>query len=270
MREKGIDRRRFGKTLGAAAVGGALGSSPEVEGASAETIHPAQEPASNDAAPRVDAYTFFTAEEAAFVDAATDRLIPADELGPGARDAGVTFFIDRQLSGAYGSAAKWYMQGPWGESVPEQGYQRPLTPRELYRLSIARVNELSRSRHDERFDLLSQHEQEALLKEMEQESLPLPDVPIREFFSMLLANTMEGFFSDPIYGGNRDKVGWRLVGFPGVGASYRDRIARFNEPYDVEPVSIEDVLERRAKVDEHGHVRHEPLPGRWNAGRKGG
>lgn len=132
------------------------------------------------------------------------------------------------------------------------------------------MNELSRSRHDERFDLLSHDEQEALLKEMEQGSLLLPDVPIQEFFSMLLDNTMEGFFSDPIHGGNRDKVGWRLVGFPGVGASYRDRVTRFNEPYDVEPVSIEDVLERRAKVDEHGHVRHEPLTGGRNAGRKGG
>lgn len=270
MTENGIDRRAFGKTLGAAAVGGALGSSLEVEAAPAETIPPAQEIGSKGPAPHVDAYTFFTAEEAAFVDAATDRLIPADELGPGAPEAGVTVFIDRQLSGAYGSAAKWYMQGPWGESVPEQGYQRPLTPRELYRLCIAGLNELSRSRHDERFDLLSHDEQEALLKEMEQGSLPLPDVPIQEFFSMLLTNTMEGFFSDPIYGGNRDKVGWRLVGFPGVGASYRDRIARFNEPYDVEPVSIEDVLERRAKVDEHGHVRHEPLPGGRNAGRKSG
>jgi gluconate 2-dehydrogenase gamma chain len=260
MKENGIDRRQFGRILGAAGVGGALGSSLEA----------AQELASKDSARHVDAFTFFTAEEAAFVEAATARLIPADELGPGAREAGVVVFIDRQLSGAYGSAAKWYMQGPWGESVPEQGYQRPLTPRELYRLCIARLNELCRTRHDERFDLLSPDEQEALLKEMEQGSLPLADVPIQEFFSMLIANTMEGFFSDPIYGGNRDKVGWRLVGFPGVGASYRDHVVRFNEPYDVEPVSIEDVLERRAKVDEHGHVRHEPLPGRRDAGRKGG
>lgn len=270
MTEHGIDRRRFGKALGAAAVGGALGSSPQVGADSAETIRPAQELGPKDPAPHVDAYTFFTAEEAAFVNAATGRLIPADELGPGAREAGVTVFIDRQLSGAYGSAARWYMQGPWGESVPEQGYQRPLTPRELYRLSIARLNELSRSRHDERFDLLSPGEQDSLLKEMEEGSLPLPDVPIQEFFSMLLTNTMEGFFSDPIHGGNRDKVGWRLVGFPGVGASYRDHISRFNELYEVEPVSIEDVLERRAKTDEHGHVRHQPLPGGRDATRKSG
>lgn len=102
-----------------------LGSSLEAVTAPVETIQPAQELASKDPAPHVDAYTFFTAEEAAFVDAATDRLIPADELGPGAREAGVTVFIDRQLSGAYGSAAKWYMQGPWGGKRSRAGVSAP-------------------------------------------------------------------------------------------------------------------------------------------------
>jgi gluconate 2-dehydrogenase gamma chain len=251
MTGKGIDRREFGKILGAAGVGRAL---------SARAASPplVQETGRERSPRRVEAYTFLTSEEAAFVDAAADRFIPSDELGPGAREAGVTVFIDRQLSGAYGTAAKWYMRGPFGESAPEQGYQRPLTPQELYRVSIAAVNELSRQRHVERFDLLSPERQDGILKEMEEGTLPIEGLPIAEFFSMLLSNTMEGFFSDPIYGGNRDKVGWRLVGFPGVGASYRNRVERYGEPYDVEPVSIEDVLERRARVDEHGHVLHAP------------
>ncbi len=255
MTGKGIDRREFGKILGVAGVGRALGAPTEA------TLHRAQDVATDPGARRVEAYTFFTAEEAGFVDAAVERLIPPDELGPGAREAGVTVFIDRQLSGAYGTAAKWYMQGPFGESTPEQGYQRPLTPQELYRVSIAAANALTRSRHDERFDLLSPEQQDGILKEMEQGTLPVEDVPIAEFFSMLLANTMEGFFSDPIYGGNRDKIGWRLVGFPGVGGSYRNHIERYDESYDVEPVSIEDVLEHRARVDERGHVLHEPRLG---------
>lgn len=247
----GIDRREFGKILGAAGVGRALGP---IEAPAT----PVQDAGSEPSARRAEAHRFFTSEEAAFVDAAVDRLIPSDELGPGAREAGVTVFIDRQLAGAYGTAAKWYMQGPFGESTPEQGYQRPLTPQELYRVAIAASNALSRSRHDERFDLLSPEQQDGILAELEAGTLPLGDVPVEEFFSMLLANTMEGFFSDPMYGGNRDKVGWRLVGFPGVGASYRNLIERYDEPYDVEPVSIEDVLEKRAQVDEHGHVVHEP------------
>ena len=261
MAGNGIGRREFGKILGAAGVGEAMG-------VSAGSVAEGAQEARSRSAEHVDAYTFFTKVEAAFVDAAVDRLIPADELGGGAREAGVTLFIDRQLSGAYGYGAKWYMRGPWGESLPEQGYQRPLTPRELYRLSIAKMNELAQSRHDERFDRLSHEEQESLLREMEEGSLPFPDVPVAEFFSMLLTNTMEGFFSDPIYGGNRDKIGWRLVGFPGVAASYRKWIERYDEPYEVEPVSIEDVLERRARVDEHGHVLHEPLSTLGNAAKR--
>jgi gluconate 2-dehydrogenase gamma chain len=249
--EDGIDRRAFGKILGAAGMGTAL--SP------VELGHESLQDAATEAsAPRAAAYTFFTSEEAAFVDAAVDRLIPSDELGPGAREAGVTVFIDRQLSGAYGTAAKWYMQGPFGESAPEQGYQRPLTPQELYRVAIGASNALCRSRHDDRFDHLSAEQQDSILAAMEDGSLDLDDAPIADFFSMLLANCMEGFFSDPVYGGNREKAGWRLVGFPGVGGSYRNRIERYDEPYDVEPVSIEDVLARRARVDEHGHVLHEP------------
>jgi gluconate 2-dehydrogenase gamma chain len=248
----GIGRREFGKLLGAAGVSRALRP--------IESQTTPAEPAGATASPAqgAHAYTFFTAEEAAFVDAAVDRLIPPDDLGPGARDAGVTVFIDRQLSGAYGTAGKWYMQGPFGESAPEQGYQRPLTPQELYRVSIAALNALARGRHDERFDLLTPEQQDGILTELDEGTLQVEDAPVAEFFSMLLSNTMEGFFSDPMYGGNRDKVGWRLVGFPGVGASYRDRIEHYDEPYDVEPVSIEDVLDRRARVDEHGHVVHEP------------
>ena len=248
MAGRGLNRRQFGKILGAAGVGGAL----DPAGASAST---------QDGEPQghVAAFTFFTGDEAAFVEAAIDHLIPADELGPGAREAGVAVFIDRQLSGALGTAAKWFMQGPWGESVPEQGYQLPLTPRQLYRLCIDEINVLCESQYGERFDRSSSEQQRAVLEAMDDDSLPLPGVPIAEFFSMFLQNTIEGFFADPIYGGNRDKVGWRLVGFPGVGAAYFRHFRKYNEPYLVEPVSIEDVVSRRARLDEYGHVEHEPL-----------
>jgi gluconate 2-dehydrogenase gamma chain len=73
----------------------------------------------------------------------------------------------------------------------------------------------------------------------------------------LLKNTEEGFFSDPMYGGNRDKVGWRLIGFPGIAsADYRDKLADYDVAYDVKPVSILDIEEGRAKVDAQGYPRH--------------
>ena len=249
MAGRGVNRRQFGKILGAAGVGSAL--------------DPAAAPAQDaEARERVDALQYFTRDEAAFVDAAVDHLIPADELGPGALEAGVRTFIDRQLAGTFGTAAKWYMQGPWGEATPEQGYQRPLTPQKLYRLCIAAINEHCQSEYGEPFDGASSEQQLAVLRAMDDGSLSIPGVPIRDFFRMLHQNTIEGFFADPVHGGNRDKVGWRLVGFPGVAASYYRHFGKFNEPYEVEPVGIEDVVNRRAELDDHGHVIHERLPKR--------
>src|SRR5207247_1872500 len=79
-------------------------------------------------------YMYLTQPEVAFVEAAVARLIPADELGPGAKEAGVACFIDRQLVGAWGTMAKMYRQGPWPEGTPQQGYQSPLTPQQVYRV----------------------------------------------------------------------------------------------------------------------------------------
>jgi gluconate 2-dehydrogenase gamma chain len=260
-----VSRRAFGKFLGLA---GAAHAVPALEGlpspptanspAAAASAEAAQAPARASSA---RAFTFFTPDEAAFVEAAIDRIIPADDLGPGAADADVAIFIDRQLAGAYGSGGKWYMRGPWGQSAREQGYQLPLTPQQLYRLAIAEVDRHVTARQGRPFSQLPASERDALLREMDSGTLAIDGVDLKTFFEMLLGNTMEGFFSDPVHGGNRDKAGWRLVGFPGVAASYLSRVGRYNEPYRVEPVGIADVLEGRARQDEHGHVIHEPLEG---------
>lgn len=86
-------------------------------------------------------YQFLSAAEVAFLNAAAARLIPADELGPGAKEAGAAIFIDRQLAGPYGQAAHWYMQGPWGNGDKSQGYQSRMSPAELYRAAIEAVDE---------------------------------------------------------------------------------------------------------------------------------
>lgn len=204
-----------------------------------------------------EGYAFFTPPESAFVEAAVSRLIPKDELGPGALEAGVSYFIDQQLSGVFGTGAKTYRQGPWGESIPEQGYQLPLSPQELYRLGIALTNQHCTKKYGKTFDALAPQEQDDVLKGLDSGNVSLGEVPPKIFFGMLYDNTMEGFFADPIYGGNRDKVGWKLVGFPGVAASYAGLIEQYNKPYEVEPVGIADVLQGNAGLDEHGHVVHE-------------
>jgi gluconate 2-dehydrogenase gamma chain len=206
-----------------------------------------------------EALRFFTAPEAAFVEAALARLIPADELGPGAREAGVAYFIDRELAGAFGAGARTYRQGPWAEGTPEQGFQLPLTPKQIYRAAIAETDGHCRARYGKAFEDLGAPERDAVLKELESGAIALASVPAPLFFAMLWANTREGFLADPLYGGNRDKAGWKLVGFPGVAAAYIDEIERHNVPYRVVPVSIADIQQGHAPVDAHGHAVHTRL-----------
>ncbi len=239
-----MSRRKFLEMLGAMGIVSML---PSEAGAQTKGLGTLRE-----------GYAFFTAPESAFVEAAVSRLIPKDELGPGALEAGVSYFIDQQLAGTFGTGAKTYRQGPWGESIPEQGYQLPLTPQEVYRLGIALTNTYCTKKYGKTFDGLSGQEQEEVLKGLDSGTVLLGELPAKTFFGMLYDNTMEGFFADPIYGGNRDKVGWKLVGFPGVAASYAGLIEQYNKPYEVEPVGIADVLQGHASLDDHGHVVHKP------------
>ena len=87
--------------------------------------------------------TWFTAEEWAFVNAAVARLIPADEQGPGALEAGVPEYIDRQMNTPYATGALWFMQGPFNaDAAPEMGWQSKLVPQQIYRLGIAATEAL--------------------------------------------------------------------------------------------------------------------------------
>jgi len=183
-------------------------------------------------------YLFFRPEEAAAVDALVARLVPNDELGPGAKEAGVTTFIDRQLAGPYGGHDWLYMQGPFpANPLPSQGLQSPVVPRDGYRQGLAALAEYCRSTYSGKvFADLPPAEQDKVLTGLEKGEVKIKDG--RAFFDLLLANTMEGFFSDPIYGGNRDMVGWKLVGFPGTRYDYRDVMAKPNQPYTLPPVAI--------------------------------
>ena len=250
------DRRRFLKSLGALSAAGRI----PARLASGET------PASPEAGPGPDphpqAFVYFTAPEAEFVEAALARLIPADELGAGAKEAGVAVFIDRQLTGAFGMMERGYRLGPWLEGTPQQGDQSPLTPREIYRAAIGEIEAFCRGKHGRSFAQLEAPEQDEVLRGLDEGTLALASVKGPSFFSLLWENVQEGFFADPIYGGNRDKVGWRLVGFPGVAAVYTEQIERHGVPYRVEPVSIADLQQKRVRVDAHGHPLHVKPDGR--------
>jgi gluconate 2-dehydrogenase gamma chain len=237
---EGPNRRDFLKsvgTVGASGIAAAVG----IESVEAQTGPAAAAPSSAVAVSH--AYTFLTAPEAAFIEAAVDRLIPADELTPAGSDCGVAIFIDRQLAGAWGSGDRTYMQGPWQKGVPTQGYQSPLTPAEFFRAGIASANAYCRKTLQKDFDRLTADQQIKVLQDLEQGRITFEQgVSAQEFFNLLLATTMQGFFADPVYGGNRDKVAWKMIGFPGVVAIYSEHIKTYrNKKYDAEPKSIVDL-----------------------------
>ncbi|MEW9682820.1 gluconate 2-dehydrogenase subunit 3 family protein [Pseudomonas sp. TE50-2] len=182
--------------------------------------------------------TFFTQEEWAFVSAAVAVLIPTDALGAGAADAGVPEFIDRQLNTRYGSGGLWYMQGPFHPDAPsELGYQLKLNPQEIYRLGIAETDAWCKAQFGKAFAQLGLARQQQVLQALDGGTATFASLPAATFFNMLWLNTREGFFSDPLHGGNQGLVGWKLVGFPGARADFMDWVER-DERYPFPPVSI--------------------------------
>lgn len=195
--------------------------------------------AADSSAPAKRSYSYLTQDEAAFLDAAVSRLIPADDIGPGAKEADVTFFIDQQMAGAFGRADTWYMQGPWKDGTPEQGYQLKLNPAQLYRAGIQETDDYCRKTFSKKaFAALAAADQDKVLQSLEKGDIQLPGVPAKEFFSMLWQNTQEGFFADPMYGGNRDFIGWKTVGFPGPRYNYVNEIGQYGKTYTLPTVGL--------------------------------
>jgi gluconate 2-dehydrogenase gamma chain len=229
-----IARRNFLLGAGTAVAAGLAPTAP----AEAQTPPPA--PAATPT-PDTEPLLTLTPTEHAFFVAAADTIIPADELSPSGGDCGVATFIDRQLAGAYGSGARLYREGPFPKGKPELGYQLPLTPREFFRAGVAAANDWTRKTYGKDFDRLSDKDREAALKAMDEGKAPFPGFSSAMFFNALLQITMEGFFADPIYGGNRSMASWKMIGYPGLPATYREDIKTyFGKKYDKPPRSIAD------------------------------
>lgn len=167
---------------------------------------------------------FFTPDEAATFEAIAARIWPGTPDDPGAREAGAMRYLDRALAGAYHT------------------YQN------TYRRGLASVDRAAQLLYGAPMVALSANQQDALLAAMEQNTIPeFLEPGAAHFFELCLTHTMEGVFSDPIHGGNRDFAGWRVVGYPGVQYSYSEaeqtRFDRLEKP----PRSIADVGSPDAK-----------------------
>ena len=232
----GFDRRSF---LKGSVAGGV---------AAVATVLPRAAPAQPASAPPPDAapnagYVFLNPEEALFIEAVVDHMVPADALSPKGTDIGINVFIDRALAGGWGKGDRLYMQGPWKEGTPSQGYQLPLTPADLYRAGIAAANAHCAKAYGKPFRLIEEAKREEFLLGLSDGKVGFETgPPARVFFGMLYQNVMEGMFSDPVYGGNREKAGWKLIGFPGVISVHFSDVEKFRgKKYEVKPVSIQDM-----------------------------
>jgi gluconate 2-dehydrogenase gamma chain len=166
-------------------------------------------------------------------------LIPPDKSGPGGKEAGCAVFIDRQLAGPFGDSSSLYMRPPFARGTPSQGLQSPVVPKDRYRISLAALEEYCKARFaGDAFVSLTAVQQDQVLAGLESGEIKLKDGSGQAFFEVILANAKEGFFADPIYGGNREMVGWKLIGFPGARYDYRDHVTKHNQPYPLPPVSI--------------------------------
>jgi gluconate 2-dehydrogenase gamma chain len=163
-------------------------------------------------------YGFFDAAEARFIESACERLIPADASGPGALGADVPRYLDRQLGGSWGTGERLYRSEPWQPGTPSLEIQLPCAPAALFR-SALRAIILGFEERGTSFAALPCEAQDAFLAALESGKAKLEGVPPSVFFDMLLKMTVEGFFSHPLYGGTRDRVAWRMSGFPGAYAA---------------------------------------------------
>jgi gluconate 2-dehydrogenase gamma chain len=254
-----LSRRNLLKTAGAVTAAAAVP-------AQAEQVKPAQAAAPTQQAVRSPSAAvadqqnvlfFFNDQEARFVETAIRHLIPADPQWPGAVEAGVLYFIDKQLASAYGAGGRMYLKGPWvPDAPPQQGYQLRYTPAELYRVGIEETRVHVRDAHNGReFWDLGEPAMIEVLKGLERGDIRLPSLPSPVFFETLLANAVEGFFADPAYGGNRDMVGWRMIGFPGAYAQYADLVELYDFSYTRRPIGISDEAARQAHLRVHHHRR---------------
>lgn len=237
-------RRRFltgASGIAAVAAGASVAPVAGVVAAAAAADAPA--PAA-DAQELPAGYQSFSADEASFVEALVDLMCPADDMTPGGTECGVATFIDRQMSGAYGHDYRLYTDGPWMKAPPETGYQLPLSREEWFKSGIATAQAKCRAANGKAFDQLPPAQQDEFLKKLAAGGFDDAQFALGTWFNELAYPLfVQGCYADPIYGGNRGKVFWKLIGYPGLPATNSTNVVAFRGrpvPAAANPKSIQD------------------------------
>ena len=167
---------------------------------------------------------FFNQEDAATIEAFTERLMPGAAGKPGAREAGVLRYIDLALAGAYADL------------------------QDFYRRSLAQLDAYCRKTYQESFRRLDGAHQDEVITALERDQVTGFTWPSGlEFFNIIRTHTMEGLFADPIYGGNQNLAGWRLVGFPGAQSIFTPADMRSRQAFTREPIIGLEASDESAK-----------------------
>lgn len=182
--------------------------------------------------PDTDERLFFTEHEWATVEAAAARIIPTDH-DPGAREARSVVFIDRYLSGidyVYAAAdGGGFLQLAGAEANAARA--RNNTMKQLYRHGLVELDAVARKHRAVDFVSADEQTQDAILVEISGSPKPghvrLDEHEVfysrlqgnsdqgKPFFETLCFHVRQGFYADPVYGGNKDRIGWKVIGFPG-------------------------------------------------------
>lgn len=237
-----LSRRSFlkksGIAVGSALIGGVIGSMlPSRNKENTEHRTQQQSPAAD----YNQALMYFKPDQFKIVEAAVERIFPADDLGPGAKALGVAFFIDHQLAGDWGFNAREYMQGPFYKGETVQGYQGRLKRREIFDIGLQEMDNHSLQTFKKRFAELDESQQEEVLRAFETDEVKLTTISASGFFRTLRNATIEGVYADPLYGGNRNMDGWRMKSYPGSQMAYTQMIEK-EEFVKMPPKSLKDHL----------------------------
>lgn len=214
------------------------------------------------AADLTDARMFFSRkEDFDILSAATERIFPKNDDGPGAVELGVPYFIDKQLAGPWGMNAKEYMKGPFPQNasvtdrerlqdnqgpntdtqipVPSVRYQSRLNRNEIFTQGLRKIETVAQDKFNTKFIEATTEQQDEVLTMFEGNEVAMNGVSSQAFFNLLLATTLEGAYADPLYGGNKDMLGWKMKEFPGPRLGYLGEIES-EEFIVMEPESLKD------------------------------
>ncbi|MBZ7965496.1 gluconate 2-dehydrogenase subunit 3 family protein [Campylobacter molothri] len=240
MQDNIIDRRSFFKLglLGGSVVAAStLGGGAVLKAAELTDSPKSLQTKSN----KIRGRMFFqTQTEFDTLSAACERIYPKDNQGEGAIGLGVPYFIDNQLASAYGYNDREYMQGPFMDGKEEQGYQTPMKRKDIFLEGVHALETNAKKRYKKSFSSLKGKEQDEILRDFEKGKIQTIGFKSSYFFTLLREMTIAGVLADPIYGGNDNKNGWRMMQYPGAQMSYIDKIAS-DEFFNIEPVGLADM-----------------------------